>query len=145
MAEKQKREMGARICELRETLGLRQEQIADYCDVSVRAYQFWQAGDVVPDPEHLQKLAEIFQTTTKFILRGETPDTLKTLNDDRKGKLDLLAEQISDLHELLIGDHVDAELVAGIAARLLATVESPQPQADAPENSPPAADERNDA
>ena len=71
--EQQRREMGARIKELREARGLTQQHIADAVGVTLRQYQFWQAGDNIPGQAHLEKLAAIFDVTPTHILRGTTP------------------------------------------------------------------------
>lgn len=67
-------EMGERIADLRRATGLKQQYIADYCGVQLRTYQFWQQGKHPPEQESLEKLAELFGVTTKYILKGHTPD-----------------------------------------------------------------------
>jgi transcriptional regulator with XRE-family HTH domain len=66
-------EMGQRIAELRESNGYKQQWIADKVGVTLRTYQFWQAGKFPPEQENLEKLAKLFNVTPRFILKGETP------------------------------------------------------------------------
>jgi transcriptional regulator with XRE-family HTH domain len=136
MEEQQKREMGARIAELRDASGYGQQHIADYCDVRLRTYQLWQAGDSVPNQEHLEKLARLFGVTTKYILRGETPDPFTGAQEEAVATLAQVAEQVNELHALLLG--TDEGPLAGLAARLLRAAGLPPPQADAPPATPPA-------
>ena len=66
-------EMGARIKELREAHGYTQQRVADHVGVTLRTYQFWQAGKSPPSRDSLEKLAELFCVTPTYITRGETP------------------------------------------------------------------------
>lgn len=69
-------EMGERIRELRESHGYKQEWIADQVGVKLRTYQFWQQGKHPPEQDSLEKLAQLFGVTPRYILKGETPDLL---------------------------------------------------------------------
>lgn len=86
-------EMGIRIAQLRRENGLTQQEIADYCDVDKRTYQFWQAGDTDPKGPNLLKLAKILGVTPKYILRGETPEPLSL----HASQLDRIEQAIADL------------------------------------------------
>jgi transcriptional regulator with XRE-family HTH domain len=88
-------EMGARIKELREANGYRQQWIADEVGVSLRAYQLWQEGKVAPEQENLEKLAELFHVAPRFITRGDTPNPFGGDQLDRiEEKLDRLLAAI---------------------------------------------------
>lgn len=131
--EQQRREMGQRIKEMRAARNLRQQHIADAVGVTLRQYQNWQAGENIPDSEHLAKLAEVLEVTQEWLLRGDTPDPFARSQQDVDARLEQLSEQVSELHDLLLGDGQDEELVAGIAARLLQAVGLPQkPSTDPP-------------
>lgn len=67
-------EMGERIRQLREAHGYKQQWIADQVGVTLRSYQFWQAGKSPPEQENLEKLAKLFGVKPKYILQGDTPD-----------------------------------------------------------------------
>jgi transcriptional regulator with XRE-family HTH domain len=86
-------EMGARIKELRESHGFKQQWIADQIGVELRTYQFWQAGKSRPEQQHLEKLAALFHVTPKYLLRGETPELLAARTD----QLTRMEDQISRL------------------------------------------------
>lgn len=91
-------EMGLRIKELRESKGFKQQWIADQVGVSLRMFQFWQAGASKPEGENLIKLSEILGVTPTFILRGETPELLS----DRKDQLTAIQEQLAAQQEQLL-------------------------------------------
>lgn len=93
-------EMGARIAELRKASGMKQQAIADHCDVELRTYQFWQQGKHPPSGDALQKLAELFKVTPKFILRGQdaTAPDLST----RRRQLDRIEDMLADVQDRLV-------------------------------------------
>lgn len=104
-------EMGARIAELRSASGLRQQAVADYCGVELRSYQFWQQGKHPPTGVALEKLAELFNVTPQYILRGTTPEPLggmesKDKLDRIESKLDEIQRQLDDIAELTTGAQV---------------------------------------
>lgn len=86
-------EMGARIKELREAHGFKQQWIADQIGVTLRTYQFWQAGASPPEQENLEKLALLFGVTPKYILKGETPTPVH----DRGPQLDRIENLLNTL------------------------------------------------
>lgn len=140
--ERELLEMGERIRELRVQHGYKQQWIADKVGVTLRTYQFWQAGKSPPEQENLEKLAKLFGVSPKYILRGETPDPVTNGHaTDLSARVDEIAKQVNELHALLLGDG-DAELVAGLAARLLQAAELPHKPADAPPQTPPEARRR---
>jgi transcriptional regulator with XRE-family HTH domain len=96
--EQQLLEMGKRISELKERLGLRQQFIADSVGVTLRQYQYWQAGKHQPQPEHMQALAKVLETTTAYLLNGDPPTAsvdaeLRAQLDRIEQKLDLLLDR----------------------------------------------------
>jgi transcriptional regulator with XRE-family HTH domain len=86
--EQQRREMGQRIKEMRAARNLKQQTIADTVGVSLRQYQNWQAGENTPDPDHLDKLAEILKVTPEWLLRGDTPDPFTASRGSSNEQLD---------------------------------------------------------
>lgn len=89
--------MGERIRELRESNGLKQQTVADHCEVTLRTYQFWQEGKHPPSQDALDKLAELFKVTPQYILRGATP-TLSGNHDigERLGRIEAKIDQLVD-------------------------------------------------
>jgi transcriptional regulator with XRE-family HTH domain len=115
--EQQRREMGDRIRELRESRGYKQQYVADYVGVSLRQYQFWQAGDNEPSQDNLEKLAELFGVTPQFILRGDTPSPLTSPSIEER--LDEIREAISQLAERLdLAAANSTDLAAGVFERI---------------------------
>jgi len=97
--------MGARIKELRASRGLKQQFIADHCGVTLRTFQMWQAGDTEPRQEQLEKLADILETTPRFILRGETPDLSL---EGRGSQLDRIEQKLDTILGYWQGANVDS-------------------------------------
>jgi transcriptional regulator with XRE-family HTH domain len=116
--------MGARIKELRELHGLKQQYIADKVGVELRTYQFWQAGKSPPEQENLEKLAELFGVTPKYILKGDTPEPLA---DDATARLDAIEQRLAAIEEqlgqLLGAASIDGESRGDLADRIVKTVE----------------------
>lgn len=96
--------MGARIKELRESHGLKQQWIADQVGVSLRTYQFWQEGKSPPSQDNLEKLADIFGVTTRYIMRGDTPDLSGSAG--RLERIEADVAYIKRLTEMLAGDAI---------------------------------------
>jgi transcriptional regulator with XRE-family HTH domain len=95
-AEVELLEMGQRIAELRESHGYKQEWIADQVGVKLRTYQFWQQGKHPPTGDALEKLAELFGVTPRYILKGETPDLFAGQNEVAQ-RLDRIEAQLETL------------------------------------------------
>lgn len=110
-------EMGARITELRAAHGFKQQWIADQIGVSLRAYQFWQAGASPPEQESLEKLAKLFGVTPKYILKGETPD----LHDETQ--LDRIETKLDRL--LAVIEPLDVDQLMALLQRAAAQIEPP--------------------
>lgn len=62
-----------RITELRKRRNYTQQQVADYLGISRGAYANYEIGNREPDADTLAKLAELYDTTTDYIL-GLTDD-----------------------------------------------------------------------
>ena len=62
-----------RIQSLRKAKGITQEQLADAVGVSRQAVSKWEAEQSVPDLERVVAMAEFFDVTTDYLLRGIEP------------------------------------------------------------------------
>ena len=62
-----------RIQSLRKARGITQEQLADAVGVSRQAVSKWEAEQSVPDLERIVAMAEYFDVTTDYLLRGIEP------------------------------------------------------------------------
>lgn len=62
-----------RIQSLRNARGITQEQLADAVGVSRQAVSKWEAEQSVPDLERVVAMAEYFDVTTDYLLRGIEP------------------------------------------------------------------------
>ena len=62
-----------RIQSLRKAKGITQEQLADAVGVSRQAVSKWEAEQSVPDLERIVAMAEYFDVTTDYLLRGIEP------------------------------------------------------------------------
>lgn len=98
-------EMAARIKELRESHGYKQQFVADKVGVELRTYQFWQQGKHAPEQDALEKLAKLFGVTPKYILRGDTPDLSSR---DQLDRIEQRLERMQAVIEQLAGNEVVA-------------------------------------
>lgn len=64
-----------RIKELREALGIKQEELALLCDVTQSTVSLWEIGKTFPRPKALGKLSERFGVSAGYILGIEDDDT----------------------------------------------------------------------
>lgn len=71
-----------RIQALRRSRGISQEQLADVLGVSRQAVSKWEAEQSSPDLERIVAMAEYFDVTTDYLLRGIEPAR------ERKGRAD---------------------------------------------------------
>ena len=62
-----------RIRELRKETGQKQMELADYLNISLRAYQYYESATHYPDVAGLIKLADYFEVTTDYLL-GRSPE-----------------------------------------------------------------------
>ena len=87
-------EFGSRLVELREKRGLTQSQVAEYLQVSSRAYAFWERKPVALRSEQIARLADIFEVSADVIVGRDAP---KPKRNGPKGKLEKLFEVARDL------------------------------------------------
>jgi DNA-binding XRE family transcriptional regulator len=86
---------GARIKQLRLDLHLTQPAVAERCHVTLRTYQFWEAGDVDPSWENKKALAKVLGTTADYINSGpDLPDGTDTGLVDRLARLEEKLDQL---------------------------------------------------
>lgn len=66
-----------RIKELREALGIKQEELAMLCNVTQSTISLWEIGKTAPRRKALEKLADRFGVSAGYILgiEGESEDT----------------------------------------------------------------------
>ncbi|MCI8484730.1 MAG: helix-turn-helix transcriptional regulator [Lachnospiraceae bacterium] len=64
-----------RLKDLKNERNLFQKDIANAIGISLRAYQYYEAGERKPDIEILEKLADYFEISTDFLLgRTDNPN-----------------------------------------------------------------------
>ncbi len=80
---------GKRIKELREGLGLSQDELASRIGTSQRQVSFYENGKNEPTAHVLDALASVLNTTSDYLL-GRSDDVLRPLNDEG----DLSSEEI---------------------------------------------------
>lgn len=66
-----------RIQKLRKSRNLSQEQLADAVGVSRQAVSKWESSGAVPDIDKIIALSDFFDTTTDYMLKGESPPERK--------------------------------------------------------------------
>lgn len=71
---------------LRTGKGVSQQIVADYLEITRQAYSNYENGNRAPDNETLLKLAEFFEVTVDYLLRGEektpTPEGERQPSDE---------------------------------------------------------------
>lgn len=102
--------VGSRLKELREARSprIRQQAVADHLGISLRAYQFYEAGGTGIADENYDKLAEFFGVSASWLRYGENGKPAAATSNDlavRVGELtqqvDVLTGQLSLLLDLL--------------------------------------------
>lgn len=85
-------EVGNRIRQRREQVGLRQRDIADALQLSAQAVSKWERGENAPDIGVLPDLARLLGITTDWLLAGfdDQPDLLKALERIAMGDTSVL-------------------------------------------------------
>jgi transcriptional regulator with XRE-family HTH domain len=111
-------ERAERIKGLREERGLTQQEVADVQDITLRAYQRQEAGGGLK-AENAKALADFYGVELKWLLHGEAPDLLGSLNGSRPAELAAIREQLQQIQEC------NAVIVA-VLRELAATVGSEQ-------------------
>lgn len=68
-----------RLKELRSGRGYYQREVAKFLGISLRAYQYYEAGGREPNIENIKKLAAYFKVSTDYLLgfadTGSTPES----------------------------------------------------------------------
>lgn len=61
---------GETIKKLRKGMNMTQVQVAEHIGLSIRVYQYYEAGKINPPHEKLMKLSELFDVSTDYLLFG---------------------------------------------------------------------------
>ncbi len=61
MTYKQKQTFGELLKKNREKLNFTQRECAEYCEVSINAYQFWERGNSEPSKENFDKICNLLE------------------------------------------------------------------------------------
>ncbi|GIM46365.1 hypothetical protein DNHGIG_19140 [Collibacillus ludicampi] len=103
--------IGQRLRGLREKRNLTQEQVAKILGITRPAYTQYETGKREPDPETLAKLAEIYQVTTDYLIKGTNDPAQKRsiLNDVIEN---LTPEEVEQLRTLLQEEVAFKELLS---------------------------------
>lgn len=59
---------------LRKNAGMKQDELARRCGVKQSAVSAWEVSDVVPRPDVLAKVADVFGVSVGYLLGTEEPD-----------------------------------------------------------------------
>lgn len=73
---------GARLKAARESKGLSQEDVAERVNVSVQTVSNWETGYRTPGAEYLFSLAEIYDESPSYLLKGVRPKSIQALSED---------------------------------------------------------------
>jgi transcriptional regulator with XRE-family HTH domain len=102
-----KETFGKRLTDLRKQRGWTQEEVAKRLNVSAQAVSKWEKDVSLPDIALLSKIAELFETTTDFLLGHARQQVVDVANQSKK-EFDKLIFRINILsHE---GDKVKVNL-----------------------------------
>lgn len=86
-------QIGEKIRNYRKTVGLTQEQVADYLDVSTPAVNKWEKGLSVPDADMLSKLADVLEINVSELLGSEIKE--ETNKNEVAEQLAKISEQLA--------------------------------------------------
>ena len=102
-------QVGNRIRQRREQVGLRQRDIADALQLSAQAVSKWERGENAPDIGVLPELARLLGITTDWLLAGfdDEPDLLKALERIAMGDTTVLDSATATIRPI---DEADALL-----------------------------------
>lgn len=87
---------------LRSINGFSQEEVAEKIGISRQAYSRWEKGEVVPDVERCQKLAELYDTTIDELLNFSGKVGTTSLTPGPKGKHIFGTVKINDRGQVVI-------------------------------------------
>lgn len=93
--------MGKRIFECRKKMGITQEELAEKMEVSPQTISYAEQGAKVMRPENIVKLCKFLNTTSDYLLTGETPKTDATSLVE---KLSVLSKEELYFVEMIIND-----------------------------------------
>lgn len=106
-------EIGGRLRDARDELGLTQEELADLVGVSTRSWQGYEAGDVVPY-RHMAKIADITRKSVAWLIHGDTDEPVR----DPEWMAPLREELSTEIARLRgLNDDLEAELKPARPAR----------------------------
>lgn len=97
MDKKKLKKIGDRLRELRQSLGMTQQVIADKLNVSLRAYSDYERGIVVPPVEYLINIADFFGVSVDYLL-SRTDFRTGNLGEHINGFIGLSDTTIKKLH-----------------------------------------------
>ncbi|MBQ7699356.1 MAG: helix-turn-helix transcriptional regulator [Clostridia bacterium] len=92
------KQIGRRICERRQTLGITQEKLAEQMDVSIQMVSNMERGNKAVKISNLIKLAEILDVSSDYILTGKFVAENKTVAE----KISYLSDNDKNLVDALI-------------------------------------------
>lgn len=83
--------LGEKIQQLRKTIDLSQEQLAEQLNVSRQAVSKWELGESLPDINKIIQLSKLFQVSTDYLLHDEIDSDMnipavKNSNNSLKGQ-----------------------------------------------------------
>ena len=99
------KQIGRRICERRQALGITQEELAEHMDVSIQMVSNMERGNKEVKISNLIKLIEILDISSDYILTGKSVSENKTAAE----KLSYLSDTDQKLIESLIDRLINNE------------------------------------
>lgn len=87
-------DIGTRIREHREAVGLSQAKLADTCFVSRQTLSNWERNKTLPDIESLRRMAATFETTVDALIGDDTPEIVERIDEDRTELTHILRTRI---------------------------------------------------
>ena len=90
---KDRSELGKRLFEVRQQSGLSQTKVAELIGVPQQTYAGWERKSCAINPEHLAKLASVFDVTVDFLVGA----SIKLRRGGPKGKAQRLFEELGSL------------------------------------------------
>lgn len=80
--KKMRNTVADRLKVVREDRNKTKEQVANYLEIQLRAYQRYEAGERVPDLEKLKSLAKFFNCTLDYLVGMDIPQDKKYIDRD---------------------------------------------------------------
>ncbi len=87
-------DIGTRIREHREAVGLSQAKLADTCFVSRQTLSNWERNKTLPDIESLRRMAATFETTVDALIGDDAPEIVERIDEDRTELTHILRTRI---------------------------------------------------